>query len=87
SNLYPPAPIVAITTDKKVMNRLSLFRSVYAVQAGQPKSLDETLNLINKLCHKHQLAEAGDCVIITGGAPFGSLVPTNFFMYYRIERN
>jgi len=87
SNLYPPAPIVAITTDKKVMNRLSLFRSVYAVQAGQPKTLDETLNLVNRLCHKYQLAEAGDCVIITGGAPFGSLVPTNFFMYYRIEKN
>lgn len=86
SNLYPPAPIIAITTDKKVMNRLALFRAVYAVQASQPRSLDETLKLVNKLCQKYELAKPGDCVIITGGAPFGSLLPTNFFMYYRIER-
>jgi len=87
SNLYPPAPIVAITTNPKVMKRMSLFRSVYALQAEQPDSLDETLNLVNRLCRKYELARPGDCVIITGGAPFGSLVPTNFFMYYRIERN
>ncbi|MGH8015960.1 MAG: pyruvate kinase, partial [Candidatus Zixiibacteriota bacterium] len=42
SNLYPTAPIIAITTDKKVMQRLSLFRSVYAVQGPQPHSLDDT---------------------------------------------
>jgi pyruvate kinase len=87
SNLYPKAPIVAITADKTVMNRLALFRSVYAVHGPQPSSLDDTLKMINKLCHKYQLARPGDCVIITGGAPFGSLVPTNFFMYYRIEKN
>ncbi len=87
SNLYPPAPIMAITTDKKVMHRMSLFRSVYAVQGPQPYSLDDTLKMVNRLCHQYQLAKPGDCVIITGGAPFGSLVPTNFFMYYRIEKN
>ncbi len=87
SNLYPSAPIIAITTDKKVMQRMSLFRSVYAVQGPQPRSLDETSKLVNKLCQEHQLAKPGDCVIITGGAPFGTLVPTNFFMYYRIEKN
>jgi len=87
SNLYPPAPIIAITTDKKVMHRMSLFRSVYAVQGPQPHSLDDTLKMVNRLCYQYQLAKPGDCVIITGGAPFGSLVPTNFFMYYRIEKN
>jgi len=87
SNLYPGAPIIAITTDKKVMQRLALFRSVYAIQGPQPSSLEDTLKMVNRLAHQYQLAKPGDCVIITGGAPFGSLVPTNFFMYYRIEKN
>jgi pyruvate kinase len=86
SNLYPPAPIIAITDDNKVMHRASLFRSVYPVFGQQPKSLDETFKIVNSLARKYKLAKPGDNVIITGGAPFGTLKPTNFFMYYKIQK-
>lgn len=86
SNLYPPAPIVAITNDRKVMSHCVLYRSVYPVYGQQPRSLEETFKIVNQLSKKYKLAKEGDCVIITGGAPFGTLQPTNFFMYYRIQK-
>lgn len=85
SNLFPPQPIIALTPDKTVLRQLALFRSVYALEIKQPKSFADMLATVNRLCGKHDLAKAGDTVVITGGAPFGSTAPTNFMMFHMVE--
>lgn len=84
SNLYPPQPVVALTTDKNVMGRLSLYRSVYSVHIKQPGAFDDMVRIVETVGRKRRLAQSGDRVIVTGGVPFGSTAPTNFMMIYEL---
>ena len=84
SNMYPPQVVVALTPDREVMRRLSLFRSVYPINIKQPDSFNDMLATVNRLCREYGLAKKKDKVIITGGAPFGSTLPTNFMMYHEV---
>lgn len=84
SNLFPAQPIIALSPDQKVLNKLTLFRSVYPIKIKQPDSFQNMLSIVNSLSKKYNLAQQGDEVVITGGAPFGSTAPTNFMMIYKI---
>jgi len=86
SNLFPPQLVIALTPNEHVIRRLSIFRSVYAVQIEQPRSFDDMLTAVREVSRKYNLAGAGEKVIITGGAPFGSNVPTNFMMIHEIGK-
>ncbi len=85
SNQFPAQPIIALTNDKKVLTRLAICRGVYSVQIRQPRSFDDMTSMVEKVAKRYALAKKDDTVIITGGAPFGRMVPTNFMMYYKIE--
>jgi pyruvate kinase len=86
SNLFPPQPIIALTTDKIILRQLILNRSVYPELITQPRSFNEMLRMVETTCRSARLARRGDRVIVTGGAPFGSTVPTNFMMFYKLEK-
>ncbi len=86
SNLFPRQPIVALTPDERVMRALTLHRSVYPVTIKQPASFDDMINTVRDTCYNYKLAKKGDTVVITGGAPFGSNVPTNFMMYHQLGK-
>jgi len=85
SNLYPPQPVIALTPDMHVIRQLSIYRSVYSIHIKQPKSFADMLRIVNDACKGFKLARKGQNVIITGGAPFGSTVPTNFMMYHEVQ--
>jgi pyruvate kinase len=84
SNRFPAQMIVALTNDKAVLTRLTVYRGVYSVFVRQPRSFDDLLGIVEAVGRKCNLVRAGDTVIITGGAPFGRKVPTNFMMYHKI---
>jgi pyruvate kinase len=86
SNLFPPQPVIALTPNEKVMTQLSLYRSVYPVLIKQPKSFSDMLATVNSVSRQFKLARRGDRVVITGGAPFGSTVSTNFLMIHEVGR-
>lgn len=86
SNLVPAQPVIALTPDPRVRQRLILHRSVYPVKARQPKSFKDMLRLVEDVCTKRKLAQRDDTVIITGGAPFGQARPTNLLMLHQIGR-
>jgi len=86
SNLFPQEPVIALTSSERVMRKLTLHRSVYAVKAGQPKSFDDLIDTVKKVTKDYKLASSRDKVIITGGVPFGFKVPTNFMMLYEIAK-
>jgi pyruvate kinase len=84
SDVCPPQPIVALTSDSRVMHKLSLLRSVYPVQVRHARTFEGMLAIVNRVCSSYKLARSGEKVIITGGAPFGSTVPTNFLMIHKV---
>jgi len=83
SNLFPAQPVIALTPRKEVLTKLSLLRSVYPVLVRQPKSFADMLRQVKDVCRKYKLVEKGDRVIITGGAPFGANMATNFMMFHQ----
>lgn len=85
SNLFQGEPIIALTSNRKVMNQLTLSRSVYAVRVKQITSFDEVLAEVNQTCRKYGLADKDDRVIITGGYPFGQSITTNFMMIHIVS--
>lgn len=85
SNFFPPQPVIALTSSRKVMNQLTLFRSVYAVEAPQPDSFEAMIDIVDRVSKSHKLADIKSPVIITGGVPFGSTVPTNFMMFHEVS--
>jgi len=84
SNLFPPQPVIALTTDESVMRQLSLYRSVYAVLVKQPTSFDDMMSRVDHVSKQYRLARKGDRVVITGGAPFGSTAQTNFMLFHEV---
>lgn len=85
SNLFPRQPIVALVSDKKVMRQLSLIRSVLPIYVEQPGSFDALRKIVNRVSRQYELATHGQHVIITGGAPFGTTMGTNFLMIHEVE--
>lgn len=86
SNLMPSQPIIALTPDARVRQRLILHRSVYPVKVRQPKSFKDMLRLVERICNDLKLTQIGDTVVITGGAPFGQARPTNLLMLHQIGK-
>ncbi|MDZ4723397.1 MAG: pyruvate kinase [candidate division Zixibacteria bacterium] len=85
SNLFPSQIIVALTPDKMVLRQLTLHRSVYPVLIKQPRSFEEMLSVVDKTVQALNVAQKGELVVITGGTPFGSTVPTNFLKYHQVH--
>lgn len=84
ANQFPKQDIIALTKDKAVLTRLTVHRGVYSVLIRQPRSFEDMLAIVEKIGQDHHLVRAGDTVVITGGAPFGRMVPTNFMMYHKV---
>ena len=76
---------MALTPDRKVMTRLSIYRSVYPVQAEQPASFEDMVTTVNDAARKYRLARKGQKIIVTGGVPFGSTAYTNFMMVHKVS--
>lgn len=85
SNLFQGEPIIALAPDPKVINQLTLFRSVYALPVEQLASFDAVLEVVNRVSQKYGIADKNDHVIITGGYPFGKSITTNFMMVHIVQ--
>lgn len=84
SKQFPAQVIVAMSNDKTVLSRLAVYRGVYSIPARQPRSFDDLFAIVETAAGEYNLAQPGETVIITGGAPFGRKMPTNFLMYHAI---
>jgi len=84
SSLFPSHPVIALSSKERVMNGLSLQRSVYSIRSKFPDTVDEMLTTVDRVVQEHNLAESGDVITITGGLPLGSKTPTNFMMVRQV---
>ncbi|QGU00187.1 Pyruvate kinase [Candidatus Syntrophocurvum alkaliphilum] len=73
----PQAKIIAVTPEKKLINRLLLFWGVYPVLSEETIGTDQMLEESIKQSLTNKLISNGDLVILTAGDPTGHSGGTN----------
>jgi pyruvate kinase len=85
SKYRPRMPIVAITPDAAVANRLVLRWGVYPFQIGGASSVEELFATGTRLSRELGLAKRGDLIVITGGIPVGVAGSTNLLKVNKVR--
>jgi len=77
SKYRPGMPILALTPDPVVLERMMLRWGVYPFQTTVPSSVEELFATGARLAGELGLARPGDLIVITGGIPIGVTGSTN----------
>ncbi len=77
SKFRPKAPIIAATTSKKVMRKLSLIWGVHPTLATKSTSTDEVIDIAIHSALEKKYIKEGDLIVITAGIPVGVSGSTN----------
>lgn len=84
SKYRPKAPIIAVTTDAKVMKRLALGWGVIPVQGADADTTDEMFENAVQGALSTNLLSLGDTIVITAGVPVGRAGTTNLMKIHHI---
>lgn len=84
SRLRPRMPILAITTNKKVYNQLSLCWGVIPHYDPEASTIEVAYKKISDYAIEKKYVQYGDLVVITAGTPFGRAGTTNMMIVERI---
>lgn len=86
SKFRPKAPIIAATTSRKVMRKLSLTWGVYPTLAVKSTSTDEVIEMaIHSALEKDFISE-GDLIVITAGIPVSVSGSTNLLKVHTVGK-
>jgi len=84
SKYRPGVPILALTPDAIVLERMMLRWGVYPFQTGVHSSVEELFATGARLARELGLARSGDLIVITGGIPIGVTGSTNLLKVEQI---
>lgn len=84
SQYRPDSPIIAVTSQEKVLRRLSIVWGVTPLLGISAKTTDEMLDNAVQTSLKSGLVRHGDLVIITAGVPVGETGTTNIMKVHVI---
>ncbi|MEF2243416.1 MULTISPECIES: pyruvate kinase [unclassified Paenibacillus] len=84
SKYRPKAPIIAVTTDEKVMRHLALSWGVMPLKGTDADTTDEMFEIAVKNTLATGLLSLGDTVVITAGVPVGRAGTTNLIKIHHI---
>jgi len=85
SKYRPGVPILALTPDPVVLERMMLRWGVYPFQTEEPSSVEELFATGARLAGEMGLAGPGDLIVITGGIPIGVTGSTNLLKVEQIR--
>ena len=77
SKFRPKCPIIATTSDEKVMRQLGLTWGVYTVKALDSKNTDDVIENSIEAAKNSNYINNGELVVITAGVPVGVSGTTN----------
>lgn len=63
----PQMPIFSISSEEKTINQLCLSFGCMPLHHKDPKSVDDAVDMVRKICIEKEIAKAGDKVIIVAG--------------------
>ena len=78
-------PILAMTTDERIANRLGLIWGVVPVLCEKLKEVGQIAPMATKIAKAKDLARKKDQIIITAGIPFGYKGSTNLLYIVNVE--
>jgi pyruvate kinase len=79
-------PIYAFSPDQRVCRRLALWWGVIPIQHPLAEDLEGSIAAMEAHLLRHDLAQAGDTLVITGSHPFKMGQQTNFVKYQTIRQ-
>lgn len=65
-------PVLALSSDRKVLRQMSLWFGVLPFELGPPQNMDDLVDSVDALILSRKLAERGARVVIAGGASLGT---------------
>jgi pyruvate kinase len=86
SRYRPTVPIVAVTPSPMVQRQLCLHWGVYPLLASRTANTDQMLADAVRTAREHGLVEAGELVVVTGGAAGSAAGTTNLIKVQVVER-
>jgi len=84
SKYRPKAPIIAVTTDEKVLRRLALVWGVFSVLGQDAQTTDEMFENAVQGAMGTGYVILGDTVVITAGVPVGRSGTTNLIKIHHV---
>ncbi len=82
----PQVPILAVTSDRKVMRQLTLSWAVMPIQIGEPSDLSALIAESVDACMDKGFIKAGDLVVISAGVLPGIPGGTNIMKVHLVAR-
>jgi pyruvate kinase len=80
----PSVPVMVLTPKMETARRSGLLWGAYAVHTRDVESFEEMVAKAKRMALRHQLAKAGDRVIVIAGVPFKTPGSTNVIHVVRI---
>jgi len=84
SKFRPRVPIIALTPDDGIENRVSLYWGVTPKIMQLPATTDEMVNGIEKALLAERIVKKGDSIVITSSSPLSIQAKTNFMKLHRV---
>ena len=84
SKYRPACPIISGTTDRKVLNQMSLSWGVVPIMLEEKTSTDELFEHVVSVAESRGLVKAGDIAVITAGIPLGISGTTNMLKVHLV---
>ena len=84
SKYKPRIPVLAVTTNKKVMNQLALSYGVVPVEIKHCEDINTLVDEALNICKQKELIHNGDLLIITAGILAGVTGGTNVLRVYLV---
>lgn len=81
----PPVPIIAFTPSAEIYRRLSLYWGVEAYFTENAKSIEEILNIINRLMLESKRLQPLEQVVVVCGFPIAEYRPANLTLLHTID--
>ncbi len=84
SKFRPKVPIIALTPDERIKNRVCLYWGVTPKIMKLPKTTDEMIENVEASLLKERIVKKGDRIVITSSSPLSTKGKTNFMKLHRI---
>ena len=85
SRFKPNAPIIAITNNENVFQKLNMNWGIYPVLSKLPQlQLNAIINMCNGICKEHGFAKKDDIVVITNASRYNA-IDTDFIKLHVVQ--
>ncbi|MEX2143319.1 MAG: pyruvate kinase [Anaerolineales bacterium] len=84
SKAFPRVPILGLTPEPRIYNRMALYWGVYPILTNLSQNVDEMLASIEVTTQSMTAFKPGQQVVVTSGYPIGAKRPPNLVMLYTL---